>query len=167
MFLAVPPRTSINHTGICTRIFLYYDSFARPRPPPPLPPPPPPPPCNIFFSMSGCGHCKKLAPALSEAATKIKDVDEKLVFAKVSPGSSHVRTECRYVPSVWCFTTRPRVEKIRAFHGSISRVGSGLEVFNFSRGRRGSGDFQTSAGSGRVWRFSNSRGSGRVGSGHF
>ena len=42
-----------------------------------LPPPP--------FSVSGCGHCKKLAPALEAAATKIKDVDDKLVFAKVNP----------------------------------------------------------------------------------
>lgn len=31
----------------------------------------------------GCGHCKKLAPALSEAAEKIKEVDPNIVFAKV------------------------------------------------------------------------------------
>lgn len=31
----------------------------------------------------GCGHCKKLAPALSEAAEKIKEVDPNIAFAKV------------------------------------------------------------------------------------
>lgn len=41
--------------------------------------------CNPRSGMcKGCGHCKKLAPALSEAAKKIKDVDEKIVFAKVT-----------------------------------------------------------------------------------
>lgn len=37
----------------------------------------------VEFYAPWCGHCKKLAPALSEAAAKIKDVDEKLVFAKM------------------------------------------------------------------------------------
>ncbi|CAN0441951.1 unnamed protein product, partial [Hapterophycus canaliculatus] len=39
---------------------------------------------DCWRAWSGCGHCKKLAPALSEAAKKIKDVDENIVFAKVS-----------------------------------------------------------------------------------
>eukprot|EP00752_Nemacystus_decipiens_P007504 g6705.t1 len=37
----------------------------------------------VEFYAPWCGHCKKLAPVLSEAATKMKDIDDKLVFAKM------------------------------------------------------------------------------------
>lgn len=38
--------------------------------------------CLASF-WTGCGHCKKLAPVLSEAAIKMKEVDQDIVFAKV------------------------------------------------------------------------------------
>lgn len=39
--------------------------------------------CARVCVAPGCGHCKKLAPVLADAAKKIKDVDENIVFAKV------------------------------------------------------------------------------------
>ena len=69
------------------------------------------------MNTSGCGHCKKLAPALSEAAAKIKDVDDKLVFAKVYERrvptcSSCVRTERKK----WYRLLYYSFCKLRAFH---------------------------------------------------
>lgn len=43
----------------------------------------------------GCGHCKKLAPALEEAAQKMKEVDPAIVFAKVRAMSDCVEQEKR------------------------------------------------------------------------